>query len=150
MPIERPSPARPEDAGTVISLLAAQLDEHAIPLARELLARSVTAALADDSRALILVAREGGHSVGVAFVSFQSSLERGGRIAWLEELYVLPDRRGAGIGSRLVQATLDVARERGCMSVELEVESSHARAAHLYRRAGFRPLERVHYALPLA
>jgi GNAT superfamily N-acetyltransferase len=149
MPIERPSPARSEEAGAVIALLAAQLDEHAIPLARELLAKAVAAALADDSRGLLLVARDGGRPVGVAYSSFQSSMERGGQILWLEELYVLPDRRGEGIGSRLVQATLDVARERGCMSVELEVESSHARAAHLYRRAGFQPLRRVHYALPL-
>jgi len=144
-----PTPARPEEAEAIIALLAAQLHEHAIPLARELLADSVAAALADDSRAVILVARDGTRPVGVAFVSFQSSVERGGRIAWLEELYVLPDRRGNGIGSRLVQATLVVARERGCRSVELEVESSHARAAHLYRRAGFEPLPRVHWALPL-
>jgi len=144
-----PTPARPEEAEAIIALLAAQLHEHAIPLARELLAESVAAALADDSRAVILVARDETGPVGVAFVSFQSSVERGGRIAWLEELYVLPDRRGNGIGSRLVQATLVVARERGCRSVELEVESSHARAAHLYRRAGFQPLQRVHYALPL-
>ena len=146
---ETPTPARPQEAEAIVALLAAQLDEHAIPLARHLLAESVAAALADDSRAVILVARDGTRPVGVAFVSFQSSVERGGRIAWLEELYVLPDRRGNGIGSRLVQASLDLARKRDCRSVELEVESSHARAAHLYRRAGFQPLERVHYALPL-
>jgi putative acetyltransferase len=149
MPIEEPTPARLDEAKAVTALLAAQLDEHAIPLAPDLLAEMVAAALLDDGPALILVARDGGRPVGVAYLSFVSSLERGGRICWLEELYVLPERRGQGIGSRLVQATLDVARERACLSTELEVESSHARAAHLYRRAGFRALERVHWALPL-
>jgi GNAT superfamily N-acetyltransferase len=146
---QTPTPARPDEAEAVTALLAAQLDEHAIPFAPERLAESVAGALADNGRALILVARAAGRPVGVAYFSFQWVLDRGGTVLWLEELYVRPDCRGQGIGSRLLRATLDVARQRGCRSVELEVEASHARAAHLYRRAGFRPLERVHWALPL-
>jgi len=68
---------------------------------------------------------------------------------FLEELYVVPELRGRGIGQALLRAALDVARTRRCRSAELEVERSHARAANLYARAGFRPLERVHWTLPL-
>jgi len=146
---ERPTPARPDEAGAVTALLAAQLDEHAIPLAPELLAEAVAGALADDGRALILLAREEQRPVGVAYLSFQWALERGGNVLWLEELYVLPEWRGRGIGTRLLQAALDAARARGCLAVELEVEASHARAANLYARAGFRALHRVHWTLPL-
>lgn len=146
---ERPTPASPEDAPQVIRLLTAQLEEHAIPLAPELLAAAVTGALADDGRALILVARDGHRPVGVAYLSFQWTLERGGRVMWLEELYVLPELRGRSIGRRLLEAALDCARARGCLAVELEVEASHSRAANLYARAGFRALDRVHWTLPL-
>ncbi|HEY1416686.1 MAG TPA: GNAT family N-acetyltransferase [Myxococcaceae bacterium] len=149
MAIDAPTPARPEEAPLVLEMLAAQLEEHAIPLAPELLAEAVSGALLDDGRALILVAREGGRPVGLAFLSFQWTLELGGRVLWLEELYVLPALRGRGTGGLLLQATLDVARERGCRAVELEVEASHARAANLYARAGFRPLDRVHWTLTL-
>jgi GNAT superfamily N-acetyltransferase len=150
MTIDPPSAARPDELDAICGLLTAQLDEHAIPLAPELLVEAVRTALADDQKALILLARQGGRPVGVAFVSFQSSLERGGRIMWLEELYVLPELRGRGTGTALLRAALEAARVRGCRSVELEVEASHTRAANLYARAGFQPLARVHWALPLA
>jgi GNAT superfamily N-acetyltransferase len=149
MSIEPPTPARPEEAPLVVEMLAAQLEEHAIPLAPELLAEAVSGALLDDGRALILVARDAGRPVGLAFLSFQWTLERGGRVLWLEELYVLPELRGRGTGGLLLQATLEVARDRRCLAVELEVEASHARAANLYARAGFQRLDRVHWTLPV-
>jgi GNAT superfamily N-acetyltransferase len=149
MAIDAPTPARPEEAPLVTEMLAAQLEEHAIPLASQLLAEAVSGALLDDGRALILVARDGGRPVGLAYLSFQWTLEHGGRVLWLEELYVRPALRGRGTGGLLLRATLDVARERGCRAVELEVEASHARAANLYARAGFRPLDRVHWTLTL-
>jgi GNAT superfamily N-acetyltransferase len=145
MSTEPPAPARPEDADAVVALLAAQLEEHAIPLAPKLLVEAVHGALEDDGRALILVARVDDQPVGLAYLSFQWTLERGGRVLWLEELYVLPELRGRGIGAQLLRATLDVARARACLAVELEVEASHARASNLYARAGFRPLDRVHW-----
>jgi len=147
---ETPTPARPDEAEAVTTLLAAQLEEHAIPLARDLLAEGVRAALADDGHALILVTREDGRPVGVAYLSFGWILERGGPAMYLEEIYVVPELRGREIGTALLRAALDVARARGCRSVELEVERSHAREAALYARAGFRPLERVHWTLPLS
>jgi GNAT superfamily N-acetyltransferase len=150
MSTESPAPARPEDADAVVALLAAQLEEHAIPLAAELLVQAVRGALEDDGRALILVARVDDRPVGLAYLSFQWTLERGGRVCWLEELYVLPELRGRGIGARLLRATLEVAQARACLAVELEVEASHARAANLYARAGFRPLDRVHWTLPMS
>ncbi len=147
--IEAPGPARPDEAAALFELLSAQLLEHAIPLPPRLLGEAIAGALADDGRALILVAREEGRPVGVTYLSFQWTLERGGNVLWVEELYVLPKRRGRGIGTELLRAALDVARARRCLAVELEVEASHARAANLYARAGFRPLDRVHWTLSL-
>jgi GNAT superfamily N-acetyltransferase len=143
------APATAADLSTVTQLLAAQLQEHAIPLAPERLVEAIRGALADDGRALVLLARHGQQTLGVAYLSFQWTLERGGAAMWLEELYVDPGHRGERIGQRLLEAALDVGRSRSCNSVELEVEASHARAANLYARAGFHALDRVHWTLPL-
>ena len=149
MSIDPPSAARSDELDVLCALLAAQLEEHSIPLAPELLSEAVRGALRDDGRALILVSRQDGRPVGLAYLSFQWTLERGGWVMWLEELYVLPALRARGIGTALLRAALDVARARSCRAVELEVESSHTRAANLYARAGFRPLDRVHWTLSL-
>jgi GNAT superfamily N-acetyltransferase len=149
MSTEPPAPARPEDADAVVALLAAQLEEHAIPLDRDLLADTVRQALADERHTLILLTRQGDRPIGVAYLSFGVILERGGTAMVLEELYVVPELRGQEIGTALLRAALDIARARGCRSVELEIERSHARAANLYARAGFQPLERVHWTLPM-
>jgi GNAT superfamily N-acetyltransferase len=149
MTTELPSPARPDEEAALTALLSAQLEEHGFSLTPELLVQAVRGALDGESSARILVARDAGRPVGFAYVSVQWSLERGGRVLWVEQLYVRPELREQGIGGRLLQAALDLARGRGCLAAELEVDGGHARAANLYARAGFRPLPRVHYLLPL-
>lgn len=49
---------------------------------------------------------------------------------------VAPGWRGRGVGSRLLTALIEVARERGFEGLSLSVESRN-RAVHLYRRLGF-------------
>lgn len=143
-------PADAADADRVAALLLAQLREHDIPTPADHVARSIAATLADPERGFILVALAGASIEGVAYVSFATPLEHAGTVAWLEELYVTPDHRGAGLGKRLVEAVAERAEARGCVSVELEVEAEHARAAHLYEREGFRPMRRTHWMRPLS
>jgi GNAT superfamily N-acetyltransferase len=142
-------PASPPDLARLTALLVAQLREHDIPTAEAHVAASITATLADPNRGFILAAEVDGVLEGVAYVSFASPLEHAGEVAWLEELYVTPARRGLGLGQQLVAAVIARCEARGCGSVELEVEADHARAAHLYEREGFRPMRRTHWVRPL-
>jgi len=50
---------------------------------------------------------------------------------------LLPDYRGKGIGMRLLRAAIDEARAAGFERIELSVYGRNARAAELYRKAGF-------------
>lgn len=47
--------------------------------------------------------------------------------------------RGAGLGEKLVRALMDLARERGALSMTLEVRVSNAKAQSLYAKLGFVP-----------
>src|SRR5262249_8230713 len=91
-----------------------------------------------------------GRPIGVAALSLAWPIEHGSRGAWLEELYVEPAARDRGLGSALLRAACDAAAAAGARAVDLEVERSHERAAALYRREGFRPLERTHWVKSLA
>lgn len=135
-------PATPADLDTVTDLIAAQLAEHDIPLARADLAFAVEGILRMADRGFVLLAERGGETAGVACVSFTWTVERGGAVAWLDELYVVPAHRNGGVGGALLSRVLEQARAEGVRAVELEVEASHADAERLYTRHGFELLPR--------
>lgn len=142
-------PATTAELDVVTDLLAAQLAEHDIPIDRADLRFAADAILRVADRGFILLATAQEGPVGVACVSFSWTVERGGMVAWLDELYVVPARRGHGVGNRLLAEVIAAAGAAGCRTVELEVETSHARAEHLYRRHGFTDLPRRRWTRPL-
>jgi ribosomal-protein-alanine N-acetyltransferase len=68
----------------------------------------------------------------------------GAAIGHVKDLAVGPDRRGEGIGSRLLERSLGTLATTGVSTVKLEVRVSNDRARALYDRYGF---ER-HHTIP--
>jgi GNAT superfamily N-acetyltransferase len=56
----------------------------------------------------------------------------------LKRMYVRPDQRGNGIGSKLVQELLEVARAQGRKRIILDSYHTMTGAHKIYRAAGFR------------
>lgn len=52
-------------------------------------------------------------------------------------VFVHPDYRGAGIGTRLLRALFGLGRQRGVETVWLSVQRSNRAARHLYQSVGF-------------
>jgi GNAT superfamily N-acetyltransferase len=138
-----------QDAKAVLSLMEAQLADHDLPFDRRRLSAAIRGVLADNGLGVIVLARVGKASVGLAFLGYFWSLEHGGLTSWLDELYVAPDHRNAGIGSLLLRHACQHARRKGCRAVDLEVVAGHERANRLYRRFGFKPLNRKRWVLRL-
>jgi ribosomal protein S18 acetylase RimI-like enzyme len=80
--------------------------------------------------------------VGVAQLRFREYLFTGEPTCYLEELYVVPDRRGEGHGRELMDAAIYVARERGATTMELGTAMNDHAARDLYERLGFSNLEK--------
>jgi ribosomal protein S18 acetylase RimI-like enzyme len=80
--------------------------------------------------------------VGVAQLRFREYLHTGTPVCYLEELYVVPDRRGEGHGRLLMEAALQGARERGATSMELGTALDDTAARGLYESLGFTNLEK--------
>lgn len=57
--------------------------------------------------------------------------------AHIEELYVIPGRRGRGIGRALLEAAMEAAREAGATHIELTTGESDTEARGLYESSGF-------------
>jgi len=130
------------DCGECARLLIDQLREHGIKASPDALARVLKVAITDVERGFLMLARESGRVVGVAYVVTILSAEHCGLVAWLEELYVAPDCRHRGVGTALVTAVLEQAQKGGIVAVDLEIDSGHKRVISLYQRLGFRRLER--------
>jgi ribosomal protein S18 acetylase RimI-like enzyme len=79
---------------------------------------------------------------GVAQLRFREYLLTGKPMVYLEELYVVPDRRGEGHGWALMEAAMAVARERGTTTMELGTAVSDRAARELYESLGFTNLEK--------
>jgi GNAT superfamily N-acetyltransferase len=135
------------DAQQIVPLLVAQLRGLGESTPEREIAAAVDGMIGNGSRGFILLAMIGGRPIGVAYVSFVWTLEHGGLSAWLEELYVLPEHRGRGIGRKLLLAAIDGAWSQGCHAMDLEVDRRHPRASSLYNREGFVRLLRSRWVL---
>ena len=83
----------------------------------------------------VLEARQGEDAVGVAVVARRLSVALGGRFASVEDLYVVPEARGRGVGRALLEAVGERCAARGVSYVEAQVEGEEAAA--FYRAIGY-------------
>lgn len=96
---------------------------------------STVAALLDAGEITVLLAGAGPD--GVALLRFRAALWAEGLEAYLQELYVVPELRGRGIGRALLEAAMDAAREAGAAGIDLNTGETDTAARALYESAGF-------------
>ncbi len=97
-------------------------------------------ALLTKDRGQIIVAVENGVVLGMATVSFNLALRYRGEYCQLEELIVSANARGRNLGGRLVQATIDAAKARGCPEMGLYLLPTTEHNRPFYAKYGFEPL----------
>jgi ribosomal protein S18 acetylase RimI-like enzyme len=134
---ERPTIRRggPGDAETIGSMLHAFNTEYeeATPDAEEL-ARHARPLL-ESGEMTALFAGDGPD--GFCLFRLQRSLYTGRPDAYIQELWVVPERRGLGLGRALLEAALAAAREAGATHVELNTSEDDREARSLYESTGF-------------
>lgn len=75
---------------------------------------------------------------GYGLLTMTYSNEAGGLVVWLDEIYIEDEYRGRGIGSQFIQFVFE---HHPAKRYRLEVSKENARAAKLYEKLGFQPLE---------
>ncbi len=139
-PADPPRIARPDDAAEIAGLLHRFNTEFDEPSpGAEVLQPRVRAHVEGDLSVFLLA---GPPDVGVAQLRFREYLFTGQPTCYLEELYVVPDRRGEGHGRALMEAAMAAARERGAGDIELGTATNDHAARGLYESLGFTNLEK--------
>jgi ribosomal protein S18 acetylase RimI-like enzyme len=91
--------------------------------------------LLDDEEITVLLAGEAAD--GLAVLRFRPAIWTEALECYLAELYVVPSRRGRGLGRALMRGALAAARRRGADHIELGTSESDVAARALYESLGF-------------
>jgi GNAT superfamily N-acetyltransferase len=85
-----------------------------------------------------VIARDGADPVGMGVLALVDRVPKPGALdrqhGDIQSMYVAPAYRDRGVGSQIVAVLLDLARDAGCVRVEVH---SGRRAVPFYERAGF-------------
>lgn len=134
--------ARSNDLASIISMLA----DDKLGANRESLERSQQAyeqafsEIDSDPNNFVYVAEDDGAVIGCLQVTFIANLSfEGGRRALIEAVRVADSHQGQGLGKRLMQYAIDLARERSCKIVQLTSNNQRQDAIRFYEQLGFQP-----------
>ena len=133
-------PAEPSDVQVIADLIRGLAKyeklEPQVTLTEELLTRNL---FGRRQYAETLIAEQDGNPAGFAlfFHNFSTFLAKPG--IYLEDLFVVPEQRGRGIGRALLQQLARIALERDCGRLEWSVLDWNKDAIGFYERLGAKP-----------
>ncbi|MDP1028565.1 GNAT family N-acetyltransferase [Sphingomonas sp. KR1UV-12] len=130
-------PATPADVATILGfvrdLAAFEREPDAVTATAPMLAEALFGA---SPAAEAVIAEREGEPVGFALFFHNFSTWTGRRGVYLEDLYVTPAARGAGVGTALLRHLAGIAVDRGCARFEWSVLDWNADAIAFYRAMG--------------
>ena len=91
--------------------------------------------LLDGGDTLVVLAGDGPD--GLAVLRFRAAIWSAGLESYLAELYVVPARRGQGLGRLLMEAAIREAGDRGADTMDIGVDEPDLAARRLYESLGF-------------
>ncbi len=78
----------------------------------------------------------GDRAAGFALLARSYSQEAGGEVIWLEELYILPEYRGRGLGEAYMRDLIEN-KPAQVKRIRLEIERNNEGAKRLYEKMNF-------------
>ena len=133
-------PGEPPDVPVIAELIRglARFEklEHEVVMTEEKLTDSL---FGERPYAETLIAEDGDTPVGFAlfFHNYSTFLAQPG--IYLEDLFVLPEARGLGVGRALLERLAQIAVDRGCGRLEWAVLDWNTDAIRFYERLGAQP-----------
>ena len=80
---------------------------------------------------------EGGKIIGYGITAHSYATEFGGECIWIEDIYIEPEYRGRGVGTKFIRYVKELYPDK---IFRLESEKDNSAALNLYKRLGFKEL----------
>lgn len=133
--------ARPEDVATILRFVRelAEFEREAdkVVATEELLHDAM---FGERPVAEAVIAERDGAPLGMALFFHNFSTWTGWRGLYLEDLYVMPEARGSGVGGALLRHLAAIAVDRGCTRFEWAVLDWNEKAISFYKSMGAEPM----------
>jgi len=109
-----------------------------------------TALLADERLGYVWFIQFNSEDVGYVVVTLCHSMTFGGMAAVVDDFFIRPAFRGAGLGKAAMHEVRSYCASHGVRAIHVETGRDNAAALAVYRRAGFVDTDLVHLTLGLA
>jgi diamine N-acetyltransferase len=130
-------PATVADTDAIMAMMRRYYAEDGYSFDEDEGRNAVLELMRNENLGRLWVAHDQGAVVGYLAVTLGFSLEYRGRDAFIDELFILEDRRGLGLGREALRIAEAYCRRMGVRALHLEVEEHRETALELYRRAGY-------------
>jgi GNAT superfamily N-acetyltransferase len=133
-----------EDIPQISPLFAQFFEEDGFDVAFKDLPTAI-AAMLNDPNSAIFIARHETTAIGVATVTTTSQGLEFERYSELEDLYVIPEARQAGVGGALIEQVKQWCKNRNCRVLAIVVTADAQESRNLiayYQKHGFQPSHR--------
>jgi GNAT superfamily N-acetyltransferase len=136
------APASERDVPTILRMIQALAEYekliHAVVATEDRLRRTL---FGPNPAAEVLMAYAGEQPAGFALFFHNYSTFLGQRGVYLEDLFVVPEWRGHGLGRQLLSRLAAIALERDCGRLEWSVLDWNSPAIGFYRKLGAVPMD---------
>lgn len=87
--------------------------------------------------------------IGYVLLIRYPSVEKGGMILFIDELFVEPAHRGGGIGGVILDQIKELAKDLGVKTLWAQAEYYNEGAIHFFKKHGFKKNQHVNFEFPI-
>ena len=135
-------PALAEDVMVILSMRKEFYSIDQYPFDEEEQARMTSDFILHPSTGILYIILKESKSIGYVCLTYGYSFEYGGKIAFVDELFLVSDQRDKGIGSQVMDFIITKAKELKLATLHLEAETHNDKANRLYSKKGFKNTNR--------
>ncbi len=138
------------DVPQLVSMMAEFYSDSPYTLNPRRAADAFTALLADERLGQVWFIQSNSKDVGYVVVTLCHSMTFGGLTAIVDDFFVQPPYRSAGLGKTAMQEVRKYCAGHGIRAIHVETGRDNAPALAVYQHAGFVGTDHVHLTLGLA
>lgn len=138
-----PTLATINDLKTISKMVSEFYSEESYPYNEKEIEKNLETLLSDNRLGNIILIKDENQTAGYCMVINSFCLELGGKIGYIDELFVKEEYRNKNLSTNCLNYIIESYRSNKYSSLRLEVESKNIKAIEYYKRFDFKAHQRI-------